>query len=203
VNRDVLTRAGVLAAVAVLVWGEVETWRASRRLVRADPGGSEAVVVLGYRDRGVHRANALNRWRVRAALRSVDPRATWTRLVFCGTSHGDGLPSEAELMARYATDERGWSGPVALDRTSISTWQNVENAIGEIEDADRIKIVSNSHHALRARIYLAHQRADLAARLCRAADYRPGEWTVLKPLFALQGLRHLAEVDETLRSRPG
>lgn len=197
-KRDVLAAALGLTAAAALVWGEVETWRASRQLVRTDPGGSEAVVVLGFRDRGTHRANALNRWRVRAALRSVDPRATWSRLVFCGTSHGDGRPSEAELMARYATGERGWSGPLVLDRTSRTTWENVENAIGEIEDADRIKIVSNSHHALRARIYLAHQRADLAARLCRAADYRPGEWTVLKPLFALHGLRHLAGIERKL-----
>ena len=58
----------------ILLWGELVHRRASRRgLGSAAPtGGREAVVVLGFRNRGT-RANYLNRYRVRAGLRSQDP----------------------------------------------------------------------------------------------------------------------------------
>ncbi|MGA6206837.1 YdcF family protein [Nocardia testacea] len=171
------------AGVAVLGWGEWVNWRSSRRLVGCATGASEAVVVLGFRN-PAPRANALNRWRVRAALRSCSPRLD-TRMVFCGGAVA-GVWSEAELMAAYAR-ERGWSGPVALDTASRSTWENIENAIALIEDADRIKIVSNPLHAEQARHYLAALRPDLATRLVRGAEYRFGEWTFVKPLFALLG----------------
>lgn len=93
--------------LGLLGWGEVEHWRASRRRlgsVVAESGTSEAVVVLGYRNRG-ERINAVNRWRVRAGLRSLDgDRAC---LVLSGGR------SEAELMADYAR-EVGYSGPPVL-----------------------------------------------------------------------------------------
>lgn len=57
-----------------------------------------------------------------------------------------------------------------------------------LEDVDRIKIVSQPAHALKARAYLRRQRPDLAERRGRADDYRPGEWMVVKPLLALYGL---------------
>jgi hypothetical protein len=53
-------------------------------------------------------------------------------------------------------------------------------------------------HAQKARLYLQIQRPDLASRLVRAADYRVGEWAPLKPLFALYGLRDLAETRRNL-----
>ena len=43
----------------------------------------DAVVVLGYRNRGA-RANYINRYRVRAGLRSLDPAADDSVLVLCG-----------------------------------------------------------------------------------------------------------------------
>lgn len=171
------------AGVAVLGWGEWVNWRSSRRLVGSATGTSEAVVVLGFRN-SAPRANALNRWRVRAGLRSCSPRFD-TRMVFCGGAVA-GVRSEAELMASYAR-ERGWSGPVALDTASRSTRENIENAIALIADADRIKIVSNPLHAEKGRHYLAVMRPDLADRLVRGAEYRFGEWILVKPLFAVLG----------------
>lgn len=179
------SRILLVAGVAVLVWGEWVNWRSSRRLVGSVTGASEVVVVLGFRNTAPS-ANALNRWRVRAGLRSCDPRLD-TRMIFCGGAVGGARP-QAELMAAYAR-ERGWSGPVALDTASRSTWENVENAIALVGTADRIKIVSNPLHAEQARHYLALMRPDLAARLVRGAEYRFGEWTFVKPLFAVVGYR--------------
>jgi uncharacterized SAM-binding protein YcdF (DUF218 family) len=142
----------------------------------------------------------LNRWRVRAALRSVDPTMASSILVCSGASGAAGV-SEAALLARYAVAQRGFTGTVELEERSRSTWQNVENVIPLIEHVDQIKIVSNPLHAQKARLYLRHLRPDLADRLVRAADYRLGEAWPVKPLFALYGLRDLARSRRSLAQK--
>jgi uncharacterized SAM-binding protein YcdF (DUF218 family) len=187
----VLLSAVGLVAVAIL-WGEVVHWRASRRLTSPGGAGTEAIVVLGYRNPSSEQANVLNRWRVRAGLRSIDPRAPSTRLVFSGG------PYEAAVMARYATEQCGFTGEVVVEDASRTTWENIENVIPFIDDADRIKIVSNPLHAQKARLYLQRQRPDLATRMVRSADYRFGEWALLKPLFAAYGLVDMAKTKRNL-----
>lgn len=174
------------AGLAVLLWGEWANWRASRRGVGRAGAGSEAVVVLGYRNAAPH-ANAMNRWRVRAGLRSLDPAAPQSRLVLCGGACA-GPVTEAALMARYATEVCGYDGEVVLEESSRSTWENIAFAIPFLKDVDRIKIVSLPTHAETARHYLAEQSPELAARLVRGRDYRFGEWMPLKPVFALYGI---------------
>ena len=83
--RTPLVLAGT--AGAALLWGELVHWRASRALTHSAAGGTEAVVVLGFRNRDRERANMINRWRVRAGLRSIDPRARSSRLVLCGAPY--------------------------------------------------------------------------------------------------------------------
>jgi uncharacterized SAM-binding protein YcdF (DUF218 family) len=129
---------------------------------------TEAVVVLGFRNRGP-RANLVNRWRVRLALRARQPELGPSRLVLCGGAVAGDTP-EAVLMARYAR-QRGYTGELATETESRSTWENVANAIPLIENADRIKIVSNVWHVPKARRYLEQLRPDLAARVVPA---RPG-----------------------------
>lgn len=177
-----------VVGLVVLGWGEVTHWRASHRRLGAAPatGVGEAVVVLGYRNRG-RRANVVNRWRVRAGLRSVEGDAL---LVLSGGAVAGQRP-EAELMAAYARDGCGYRGPLVVDGESRSTWQNVANVIPLIEGAGRIKIVSHSLHAEKAREYLWRQRPDLATRLVRGRDYRLGEWLLVKPALAVLGLRNL------------
>ncbi|GAA4536819.1 YdcF family protein [Nonomuraea ferruginea] len=173
----------LIAGAVVLGWGEWVNWRWSRALVANGEGSAEAVVVLGYRN-PQPTANFINRWRVRAGIRSV---ATDTRLIFSGGATGSGA-AEARLMADYAKSVLGFDGAVLLEDQSATTWENITNVIPLLEDVDRIKIVSQPAHALKARAYLRRQRPDLAERLVRADDYRPGEWTVVKPLLALYGL---------------
>lgn len=179
-----------MAGTAVLVWGEWLNWRWSRALVGNGAGSSEAVVVLGYRN-PQSTANLVNRWRVRAGLRSIAAGSAHdTCVIFSGGTAGGGA-SEAQLMADYAKSELDFDGTVLLEDRSATTWENITNVIPLIEDAAHIKIASQPAHALKARAYLRRQRPDLAQRLVRAADYRPGEWILLKPLLALYGLATL------------
>jgi uncharacterized SAM-binding protein YcdF (DUF218 family) len=92
---------------------------------------------------------------------------------------------------------RCYRGQLCVETDSRCTWENVRNVIPLIEDADRIKIVSHSLHAEKARAYLWRQRPDLAARVVRAQDYRLGEWLLVKPGLALLGLRNLRRITST------
>ncbi|WP_280345379.1 YdcF family protein [Nocardia neocaledoniensis] len=187
------TRLTIAAGIGSMLWGEWANWRASRRGVGPGVDGSEAVVVLGYRNPGPA-ANAMNRWRVRAGLRSIDTAASRSRLVLCGGAVAGPVP-EAALMADYATRERGYRGELVCEDASRSTWENIAFAIPFLKDVDRIKIVSLPTHAATARAYLAEQAPELATRLVPGREYRFGEWLPLKPVFALYG------VAKTLRGR--
>ncbi|WP_030741598.1 YdcF family protein [Streptomyces sp. NRRL S-31] len=192
----------VLAGAAALVWGECLNWRWSHALAGNSGGSTEAVVVLGYRNPQAT-ANLINRWRVRAGLRSIRAeRAHDTRVIFSGGAPGEGS-AEAQLMADYATSVLAFDGTVVLEDQSRTTWENITNVIPLLEDVDRIKIASQPAHALKARAYLRRQRPDLAERLVRADDYRPGEWLIVKPLLALYGLWTLRGLGaDERRSRP-
>ncbi|AYG78214.1 hypothetical protein DWB77_00321 [Streptomyces hundungensis] len=184
-----LRRTGLaIAGVAALAWGEWLNWRWSQVLVGDGRGASEAVVVLGYRNPQAT-ANLINRWRVRAGIRSCAEGAHATCVIFSGGATGGGT-AEAKLMADYAKSVLGFDGTVLLEDRSATTWENITNVIPLLEDVDVdcIKIASQPAHALKARAYLRRQRPDLAERLVRADDYRPGEWMVVKPLLALYGL---------------
>src|SRR5687768_9803297 len=111
-----------LAGAAALVWGEWLNWRWSRALVGNSAGSSEAeaVVVLGYRN-PQPTANLVNRWRVRAGLRSITAdNARDTRVIFSGGMVG-GDASEAQLMADYAKSELDFDGTVLLEDRSATT----------------------------------------------------------------------------------
>ncbi|SHE25986.1 YdcF family protein [Actinomyces glycerinitolerans] len=186
-SKRSLRAVGVV--VGALAAAEVVSWAASYCLLGevdnavAVPRG-EAVVVLGHADPGPI-AGRDNRQRVRAGLRSR--RLPDSRLIFSGGAVAGPVP-EAELMARYATDRLGYAGPLDLETTSRSTWENIAAVIPMIEDADRIIIVSEPVHALKARLFLRRQRPDLAARLARARDYRAGEYLLHKPAVVALGL---------------
>ncbi|MFK0168537.1 YdcF family protein [Streptomyces sp. NPDC090306] len=182
------TKAAAVGTLGALAWGEWVNWRWSRALSGTGDGAVEAVVVLGFRNPQAT-ANIVNRWRVRAGIRSVSTGGGTdrTRVVFSGGATSGGA-TEAQLMLDYAKLVLGFDGEVILEEESGTTWENITNVIPLLEDADRIKIVSQPAHALKGRAYLRRRRPDLAGRLVRAEDYRLGEWLLAKPLLALYGL---------------
>ncbi|MFJ2297060.1 YdcF family protein [Streptomyces sp. NPDC087894] len=162
--------------------GRVVELALSRALVGSNGGASAAVVVLGYRNPQAT-ATLINRWRVRAGIRSIAADgAHGACVIFSGGATSSGA-AEAQLMADYATSVLDFDGTVLLEDQSTTTWENIANVIPLLEEVDRIKIASQSAHALRARAYLRRQRPDLAERLVRADDCRPGEWVVVKPCW--------------------
>ena len=170
----------VTAAAVFLLWGQIVSARASvRGLEEGRPGARRTVVVLGYGNRGT-RANAVNRFRVRAGLRTL--RSPSDVLILSGGAVR-GTEPEAQILARYAA-ERGYSGHVLLETESRTTEENIRNVIPLLEDADEIAIVSNALHAERARGLLRARRVDLARRLIRADDDRFGEIPVIKAVAA-------------------
>ncbi|GAA4767562.1 YdcF family protein [Microbacterium gilvum] len=184
IARVAVAGGPVLAAVAVLAAGvaagEVVNRVAARRALGSHAeDGRTVVVALGFRNAG-GRINAVNRWRVRAALATAD-RDDADLLVFSGGSPG-GRIAEADLMAAYA-GETGRT--VARESASRTTWENLLFTTPFLEGATRIVLVSNPLHAERARQDLRRQRPDLADRLSPAVDVRDGAWIVLLPLAAL------------------
>jgi len=184
-----LAAVPAVAISGILAWAEWMHWVASKRRLgnRASGPGRQAIIVLGCGNRG-SRANYLNRYRVRVALRSIDPDATETVLIFCGGGVGSDVP-EADLLLEYARARRGYAGAYLLDRLSRTTWENIANIVDLLEEFDTVKIASNSMHAEKARAYLWKQRPDLAQRLVAARDYRFGEIAWVKPIAAVRGIR--------------
>jgi len=202
--HGVLTAAAAVLSVtaAALAWGEWVHWTADRRAARlpveplqlAEPSASApriAVLVLGFGNPGRH-PNLVNRWRARMAVRTARgaERRGGSATIICSGGAVRGTTSEARHL-RAAVRRSGWGGPVVLEESSRSTWQNIENTRTALEDFDGIAICSNGLHAEKARVYLARQDEALARRLVRADCYRFGEMTFVKPVFAAVGLRKL------------
>ncbi|MET3637263.1 YdcF family protein [Curtobacterium oceanosedimentum] len=154
----------------------------------ARTSGRCSVIVLGFGNRGTG-PNVVNRWRARIAHRTAQRLAAAgaaVTIICCG-GPVRGVHPEADLLAE-AIRVDGWRGPILLDRTSTSTWENVANARELLRGPSLIAICSNGLHAAKAREYLRRQDPALAERLVPADDYRFGEMTLVKPIFAVVGL---------------
>lgn len=188
--------SAVASAGAALLLGEAvhaaAAVRARRLPARVTPGSTGVVVVLGFQDHGA-RANMVNRWRARIAVRTARRaealRATVT--ILCSGGAVQGQIPEADLLARFIRDGLGWDGPLVTEASSRSTWENVANSLPSLEHADWVAFASNGLHAEKARLYLRRQRPDIAARSVPADDYRFGEMIPVKPIFAAVGVAKL------------
>jgi hypothetical protein len=188
--------AVVAIAIAVELWASWVHRRASRRgFPAAAPGatGGRTVVVLGFANRA-SRPNAVNRWRVRVALRDRPDR-----LVTCGGPVGGRVP-EGRLLAEQAR-RTGYDGPIDVEDRSRTTWENIAFAIPYLELAGEIVIASNALHAEKAREYLRRQRPDLAERLVPGDEERFGELLWIKPAMAVVGLAKLRALRRAATSR--
>lgn len=101
--------------------GVVASLRAGRS---AQGRTSEAVIVLGFPPRRDGRTNAVQRWRCRIAVRSLDPGRS-SVLIMTGAAT-PGLRSEAEVMAGYTRDILGVPAEqIMLEEQARSTWDNI------------------------------------------------------------------------------
>lgn len=171
-------RTIAVAVAGTLLLTELRTWRASWDGVSAGSSGErgEIVVVLGFRSSADEHPNFVQRWRTRIALRTVSADGV---LLFTGGAVR-GARSEASVMAEYAV-ERGFpSDRILLEEESRTTWENVSNNLDILRQAPTIRFASTTLHARRARLYLASQAPDLAARIRRGRDFRWGEYVPVK-----------------------
>lgn len=137
--------------------------------------------MLGYRNRP-GRINAINRWRVAAALATVTQLEA-NLVVFSGGGPGGGV--EADLLADYALSQ-GLECEYRLERESQSTIENLELSLPLLHGATRIALVSDPLHAERARRQLWELRPELAELLVPAQSPRSGWWSILLPLLGVQ-----------------
>lgn len=138
---------------------------------------TRVVVVLGYRNRGV-RANLVNRWRTRTGLRAIRASRAGDdagAVLLCTGGSVAGKISEARLCAEYARQRCGFTGEVLLEEDSRTTWENIENSVPVLDQADHIIIASDAFHASLARHYLMRMQPHLARRLEPGQEHRWGE----------------------------
>lgn len=188
-NRLLKGALGALGVVMAgyLAVGEVShAWAHRRDLGNPPPvaGRREVILLLGYPSRPDGSPHPLQRWRAEIAARSVSAWAA-SSLIVCTGAAVRGERSEAAVLADLLRGRGVPASQIVLEEQARSTWQNIEFAIPLLQDADVIKVASNSLHAWRARRFLARQRPDLAKRLAAADDYRIGEYWWLKTPLAV------------------
>jgi uncharacterized SAM-binding protein YcdF (DUF218 family) len=163
--------AASIAGGALLSWGELHAWQASRQDYPAVPDrpahGDDVVLVLGFPPRRDGMPGALQRWRTRIAVRSAPPGALF---VFSGAAvHGD-VP-EAVVMAAYGRALGIRPDRIARETRARTTRENLAFARPWLEGARSIRIASNTFHARRARRYLRETEPELWRRLARTRDF--------------------------------
>lgn len=183
-----LGAGSLLIAVAALSWGQWEAWRATRQnLGAAQHGTRSVVVVLGFGNRG-DRANLINRWRVRAGLRTLRAMpAPRVLIVSGGRVHSD--TPEATILAAEAR-RQGWRGAIIEEGDSRSTVENITFTTPLLRPDDLISIVSDPVHAVRARAMLLAATPDLGARLVRGREWRFGERPLVTFVAAVRARRY-------------
>jgi len=167
------------AGALLLVFGEVQAWHASRADYPAPPDrtdgpsdGRDVVLVLGFRSGGDGRANALQAWRTRIAVRSAPPGALF---VFSGGAVRGDEP-EAEVMARFGLMHLGIRpAHLAIESQATTTRENLSLSLPWLGEARTIRIASNTAHARRARQYLRELDPALWRRLRPTRDFVPLE----------------------------
>lgn len=165
--------AASVVGVALLAFGEWQSWRVSRAdypatLRRGPADGRDVVLVLGFRSSARGGVNAVQRWRTRIAVRSAPSGSLF---VFSGAAVR-GARTEAEVMAEYGVRRLGLPrADVVCEPSARSTRENVAFAMPWLRGARTIRIASNTAHARRARGYLRDLDPSLWERLARTRDH--------------------------------
>ncbi len=175
---------GTLAGFGLGIFGLGEvihlySHRSDYGTARETAGKNQLIVVLGCPANFDGSPADMQIWRTKIAVRTIDPEAASTTLVFTGADTRR-KNSEAAVMAQIARDFGVPDSQIVLEEHATSTWENIAYTIDLMEAADVIQIVSTPMHARRARWYLLRQRPDLTEKLAPADDYHFGEHPLMK-----------------------
>ena len=184
-GRQIFAASTIAGVFSLGVLAELMHHRAAPRPV---PGGKHAaVVVLGYPSLPGGRPHPVQRWRIKAAKRTIE-RYGAIRVVLSGGASRHG-PTEAAVMAKLAKAVGIDPTITVLESNSTSTWANVENSSRLVAGCDVVILVSDPIHAARARGYWLRQHPSDIHRVFVTPCVGIGGWWIKIPTFLYDALR--------------
>lgn len=159
------------AAALGLLGPEVLHYAATRPSAVPGAVGNCRVIVLGCPARRAPPPSAIQEYRVESGVAAYR-RYRCSALVLSGGKPHSAIP-EADEMALTQAARGVEAGRVVLERSSRSTWENLQNTLPDVRPGEHVFLASDAFHVWRARRYLCKQRPDLCARAHSAAARGP------------------------------
>ena len=191
VSSEGMVRHRRLMGFGLLAWGVAELMEAlAAQLLTASPEGAVTVVLPGFRNRNPARANVVNCWRARVAVRTARRYGAGSRILACGGDPAGAGVSEAALLSREVR-RLGFAGEVILEQKSRTTVENARCVAPILASAGRVAVASNPLHGLKLRVLLGRCDSTLRRRFVASDDYKVGEIGPLRLLTAVVGFHDL------------
>ena len=191
VSSEGMVRHRRLMGFGLLAWGVAELVEAfAVQLLTASAEGAVTVVLPGFRNRNPARANVVNCWRARVAVRTARRYGSGSRILACGGDPAGAGVSEAVLLSREVR-RLGFAGEVILEQKSRTTVENARCVAPMLAGAGRVAVASNPLHGLKLRVLLGRCDSTLRRRFVASSDYRVGEIGPLRLVTAVVGFHDL------------
>jgi len=178
---------GTMLLVIALVTGTNAAYWLGERLEDDPQGtGSCAVLVLGHPTRADGRPDPVQAFRVEAGVEAFRRNGCKALVLSGGAAHNRYV--EAETMAELARRPGVPSTALIVEGKSTTTWENIGCSTPLLRDYDRILIVSEFLHALRAKGYACEQDESLCERVRAVGPMGPWNlwwWRVPAALYEL------------------
>jgi len=153
-----------------------------------DPRGTGncAVLVLGHPTRADGTPDPIQGFRVEAGVEAFRRNGCEALVLSGGAAHNGYV--EAETMAELARRSCVPSTALIVEGKSTTTWENIGCSTPLLRGYDRVLIVSESLHALRAKGYACRQDESLCDRVLAVGPMGPWDlwwWRVPAALYEL------------------
>lgn len=146
----ILRVIGVLAILAVVVYGGLIGYVCYREAHVPAPGAYDSIIVLGAQVKPEGEPSVQLRWRLDKALEKYN--ASPCVIVVCGAQGGNEPRPEADVMRELVIADGVPAADVYVDNTSMDTRQNMQNAKAILDGLGRSRplIVTSDYHLPRA-----------------------------------------------------